>query len=101
MPETARLQQKADGLNTYFLYTNTPQTLPLVDDFSIDRTRKRWAQPDDAGVTLTETIYRLEVGGASDTGMRYAIDTTFTYTTDLTDPPTTSRAALPEVQVST
>ncbi len=100
MPETARLQQKADGLNTYFLYTNTPQTLPLVDDFSIDRTRKRWAQPDDAGVTLTETIYRLEVGGASDTGMRYAIDTTFTYTTDLTDPPTTSRAALPEVQVT-
>lgn len=100
VPEAARQQQKVDGLNTYFLYTNTPQTLPIVDDFSIDRTRKRWAQPDDAGVTLTETIYHLEVGGVSDTGMRYAIDTTFTYTTDLTDPPVTTRAALPEVQVT-
>ena len=100
VPEAARVQRKVDGLNTYFLYTNATQSLPIVDDFSIDRTRKRWAQPDDAGVTLDETIYRLELGGVSDAGMRFAIDTTFTYTTDLTEPPTTSRAALPEVLVT-
>lgn len=88
--------------NTHFIYTFEPQVLPLMDDFSIDRTRKRWASPTDEGVSLTQTIYSLEVGGVSDPGMTYADDTTFRFIVDLTDPdvPVITRQALPLVQLT-
>lgn len=93
--------EKSD-LNTHFIYTFEPQLLPLVDDFSIDRTRKRWATATDEGVSLTQTIYGLEVGGVSSPGMTFADDTTFRFIVDLTDPdtPVITRQALPIVALT-
>jgi hypothetical protein len=88
--------------NTHFIYTFESQELPLIDDFSIDRTRKRWATATDEGVSLTQTIYRLEVGGMSSPGMQYADDTTFRFIVDVTDPdvPVITRQALPIVTLT-
>ena len=100
VPEAIREMRKADGLNEHFIYEYDPQTLPIIDDFSIDRTRKRWAQSTDPGVTLDETIYRLEVAGISTWDMAFSTDTTFTDTTDLTPvPPVTTRVPLPPTTV--
>ncbi|MBK9175545.1 MAG: T9SS type A sorting domain-containing protein [Flavobacteriales bacterium] len=100
VPEALEAQRKSEGLNTYFIYQYATQQLPVQDDFSIDRTRKRWAQPGEAGVTLTNTIYQLEVGGSSTWDMEYSSDTTFLYTTDLNEPVTTTRTPLTEVTVT-
>ncbi|MBK6341101.1 MAG: T9SS type A sorting domain-containing protein [Flavobacteriales bacterium] len=100
VPEAVRALRKADGLNEHFIYLYEPQTLPIVDDFSIDRTRKRWAQATDPGVTLEETIYRLEVAGVSTWDMVFSDDTTFTYLTDLDPvPPVTTRTPLAPITV--
>jgi len=100
VPEAIREMRKADGLNEHFIYAYDTQTLPIVDDFSIDRTRKRWAQSTDPGVTLNGTIYRLEVAGVSTWDMAFSTDTTFTYTTDMAPvPPVTTRAPLPQTTV--
>lgn len=92
---------KAD-VRTQFIYQNEAQTLPIIDDFSIDRTRKRWATADDANVTLDQTVYRLEVAGVSTPGMVFSSDTTFRFIVDSTDPDTLiiTREALPEIQVT-
>ncbi|MEO8590466.1 MAG: T9SS type A sorting domain-containing protein [Flavobacteriales bacterium] len=99
VPQAENAMRKVDGLNTWFLYDYDSAFLPIMDDFSVDRTRKRWSQPDDADVTLIETIYRLEVAGVSEPDMVFATDTTFFYTTDMTDTSTT-RVALPAVEVT-
>jgi len=90
------------GLNTHFLYENLPQVLPIMDDFSVDRMRKRWSQPDDANVSLQETIYRLVVGGVSTPTMGFATDTTFRFNIDTTDPDSTitTREPLPTIDVT-
>ncbi len=100
-----QVQQRAlnkSDLNEHFIYLNEPQVLPLMDDFSVDRTRRRWAAATDEGVSLSETIYRLEVAGISDAGMRFADDTTFRFTVDLTvpDTPVVTREPLPVVQLT-
>ncbi|WKZ66368.1 MAG: T9SS type A sorting domain-containing protein [Flavobacteriales bacterium] len=100
VPEALDSQRKSDGLNTHFIYQNAPQTvLPIIDDFSVNRTRRRWAQPGDVGVSLTETSYRLEVAGVSTPDMVFSDDTTFLYTTD-TALDTTVRSALPSVSLT-
>ena len=76
-------------LNEIFIYEYLPQELPLEDDFSTDRTRHLSAQSGQAGVTLTATYYQLEVGGVSTADMAYVLDTSFTYTIDISDPDTT------------
>ncbi len=73
-------------LNEYFIYEYLPQELPLEDDFSTDRTRHLDAQGGQPGVTLTATYFHLEVGGVSTAVMAYVLDTTFTYTFDISDP---------------
>lgn len=73
---------KAGGLNELFLYDNAQQTLPVVDDFSVDRTRYLNAQQGDPNVNLTETIYLLEVGGLSTPDMAFLTDTSYHYTID-------------------
>lgn len=73
---------KAGGLNEVFLYDNATQTLPVVDDFSVDRTRYLNAQAGDANVSLTETIFLIEVGGISTPDMAFLTDTSFHYTID-------------------
>lgn len=98
VPQAVMTMAKVDGLNEHFLYVYDTQPLPIIDDFSIDRTRKLWAQGDDPDVTLTETIYVLEVAGVSEPDMTYSLDSTFTYTTDMTDTSTT-RVALPPLTV--
>ena len=70
---------KAAGPNEIFLYTNTGQTLPVIDDFSVDRTRHLNARAGDANVTLTETIYKLQVGGISTPQMAFVTDTSYRY----------------------
>ncbi len=100
VPQNAQAAAKATG-NVHFIYQNIPQPLPIVDDFSVDRTRKLVAGPDDPGVTLQETIYHLEVDGISTPDMAFSTDTTFHYFIDTTDPDTVIlwREALQEVQV--
>jgi hypothetical protein len=94
--------EEKSALNEHFIYLNEPQVLPLMDDFSIDRTRRRWAAATDQGVSLSETIYRLEVAGISNAGMRFADDTTFRFTVDLSvpDTPVVTRQPLPTVQLT-
>jgi hypothetical protein len=103
-PLTMRLVPEAlrekSALNTHFIYQYQSQDIPLMDDFSIDRTRKRWAQPGDPGVTLDQVIQHLVVAGVSTPDMAFSLDTTFRYTTDVGDETiTTTRAALPEIAV--
>jgi len=86
-----------DNIDRIFDYQFVMQDIPLMDDFSVDRTRKRNAQVTDPDVTLQETVYRLAVAGVSTPGMRFSADTTFRTTTDTSDPPTTTRTALPSV----
>lgn len=99
-PEALRQMQRSDERNV-FIYQNATQTLPIVDDFSVDRTRKLWAQPSDPDVTLDQTIYALEVDGLSDPDMRFSTDTTFTYVVDIGQPDTVivTVVPLPEVLV--
>lgn len=83
-PDTHRSLEKADnGLHETFLYDFLPQTLPVVDDFSIDRMRHLNAQSGDDDVTLTQTIYRLEVGGISTPDMVFMTDSTDHITYDI------------------
>lgn len=89
-----------DGVKRHFEYQFITQQVPLMDDFSIDRTRKRNATETDAGVTLDHTVYRLEVDGSSTPGMRYMTDTTFRTVIDASDPPVTTRIPLPSVMIT-
>lgn len=98
-PTGKGMRAKAD-VNTHFVYQYQTQEIPLMDDFSIDRTRTLDAHPDDPDVTLDQTIQHLAVAGASEPGMAFATDTTFTYTVDMADPPVTTRAPLPSVMVT-
>lgn len=100
VPEARAGSAKA-GVRTHFIYQFLPQGIPLMDDFSVDRTRKRWATEDDPGVTLSETIYRLAVNGVSSPAMAFSLDTTFRYVVDIEDPENvvTTREPLPEVEV--
>lgn len=70
--------------NEHFIYLYDPQELPLMDDFSIDRTRHLGARPGDAGVNLTDFIYRLDTNGVSTFDMAFQSDTTRHYTVDTT-----------------
>ncbi|MDX9751292.1 MAG: hypothetical protein RBT71_09460, partial [Flavobacteriales bacterium] len=87
VPEAVAAMAKASG-HTHFIYQNIVQTLPIMDDFSVDRTRKRNAGPDDPGVSLDQTIYRLEVDGISTPGMAFSTAPTYRYVFDTTDPDT-------------
>lgn len=80
-PEQAQHQRaQRSGLNEWFIYQYLPQSLPIFDDFSTDRTRHLDAQSGDADVTLIETVYHLEVGGLSTPGQAFMLDPTYTYT---------------------
>ena len=88
------VRAKAD-IKEEFIYEYQPQSLPLMDDFSIDRTRQRWARPGDPGVTLDAIIYRLEVDGISMPDMVFTLDTTFRFEVDISDPDTIIVTAIP------
>ncbi|MCB0768788.1 MAG: T9SS type A sorting domain-containing protein [Flavobacteriales bacterium] len=89
-----------DNIDRLFLYEYEQQEIPLMDDFSVDRTRKRNAQVGDPGVTYDQTLYHLAVGGASTADMRFNSDTTFTYTIDGSDPPVRTREPLESIMVT-
>ncbi len=74
--------QRSGGLNEIFLYDNATQTLPVIDDFSVDRTRYLNAQQGDANVSLTETIYKIVVNGVSTPDMAFLTDTSYRYIID-------------------
>ncbi len=101
VPEAAGMENRS-LLNEHFIYQFQSQSLPLMDDFSVDRTRKRWAQAGDADVTLNEVIYGLVVDGSSTPGMTFMLDTTFRYTVDISDPDTVivTQEALEEFSVT-
>lgn len=88
------------GQNNWFIYQYDPQSLPLMDDFSIDRTKHPDAKPTDAGVTLNTTVYHLEVAGVSTDSMAFSTDTTWHYTVDTVGTDTVMRAANPNVVVT-
>ncbi len=87
------------GLNQIFHYEYLPQALPVVDDFSTDRTRHLDAQAGDADVTLDATYYHLEVGGVSSPDQAFVLDTTWHYTVDTSDPDTTIVDTVPQPAV--
>lgn len=76
---------KDDQLNEVFLYQYAPQTIPVIDDFSVDRTRHQDAQNGDPDVTLDQTIYRLDLGGQHTPDMQFMQDTAYHYTYTVTD----------------
>lgn len=84
-PDTRVPLLKAGGLNEVFLYDNTQQTLPVIDDFSVDRIRHLNAQQGDPNVNLIETIYRIVVNGVSTPNMAFLTDTSYHYTITPTD----------------
>jgi hypothetical protein len=98
-PNGEQVRQK-DGVDRVFVYEYVMQDIPLMDDFSIDRTRKRNARASDPDVTLDHIAYRLEVAGVSTPEMAYSTDTTFRRTVDGAEPPVTTRTPLPSVFVT-
>lgn len=100
-PQDQAVRAKSDdGVKRYFDYQFVTQQVPLMDDFSIDRTRKRNATENDPGVTLDDTVYRLEVAGVSTPDMRYMSDTTYRTVIDASEPPVTTRIPLPSVMIT-
>ncbi len=97
-PENARRLTREPG-NAFFIYENATQELPLMDDFSIDRTRHLNASPSDPGVSLTDKVYRIAVAGTSTADMAFYSDTTFHYYTDTVGVDTTWREANPAVDI--
>ncbi len=85
--------------NTFFIYQNAVQELPLMDDLSIDRTRHLNAAADDPGVSLTDVVYRIAVGGVSTPGMAFYSDTTFHFHTDTVGVDSTWREANPFITI--
>lgn len=65
---------KAGTLNEVFLYDNAAQTLPVVDDFSVDRTRHLNAQHGDSNVHHSDTYYRIIVNNDSTPDMAFTTD---------------------------
>ena len=96
----AREALRSGGTNEWFLYNYLSHDIPLVDDFSVDRTRHLNASSSDAGVTLTETVYRLEVAGVSDPVMNFMLNPATRLTVDI-QPDTTilTTDTLPPVTV--
>lgn len=74
---------RTGDLHEWFIYEYLPQQVPVVDDFSVDRTRHLNARSTDPGVSLTETIYHLEVGGSSTPDMQFTLDSTYHVTVDV------------------
>lgn len=94
--ERAQAQRDA-ALHEHFIYNYASQTLPVIDDFSIDRSRHLTAQSGDVNVTLTQTIYYLqELHGGSTPDMAFRVDTAFftLIDTTMTDTVITTRTAL-------
>ncbi|MFT3886275.1 MAG: T9SS type A sorting domain-containing protein [Flavobacteriales bacterium] len=99
-PGVAERQLKAAGVNEYYVYQYAPQTLPVIDDFSIDRTRHLDARSGDADVTLDRTIYHLSAAGASTPGMVFSNEATFRYVVTLGNDTTVDTLAIPPVEVT-
>ena len=96
----ARPQLKSGGLNEFFIYQYDPVTIPIVDDFSVDRTRHLNASSSDANATLFETLYSLEVGGLSTADMTFVLDTTYHVTVEfLPDDTITTTVPQPSITV--
>ncbi|MBX2971868.1 MAG: T9SS type A sorting domain-containing protein [Flavobacteriales bacterium] len=92
--------KSGDGVKRHFNYLFDTLQLPLMDDFSIDRTRKRNATQSDPDVTFDHTVYRLEVAGVSTPDMRFSTDTTYRTEIDASEPPQTTRIPLPSLMVT-
>lgn len=99
-PVEATVRTKAEDAGRIFIYQYETLDIPLMDDFSVDRTRKRNARITDAGVTLDQIIYRLEVSGSSTWDMSFSTDTTYRTVIDASEPPVTTREPLPSVMVT-
>ncbi len=90
---------RAATAHEIYLYDYLPLSLPVVDDFSVDRTRHLNAASADVGVALIATIYRLEVAGISTTDMAFSLDTTFHATIDTVGVDTFYVEPLPSIAV--
>ncbi len=90
---------RSGGLNEVFLYENDTVEVPIVDDFSVDRTRHLDASSADANVTYLQTYYQLAVGGVSTPDMVFMLDTTFHSYTDTVGVDSTWKVANPSLQV--
>lgn len=79
---TMQDMQRTGGLNEYFVYLYQPQGLPVVDDFSVDRTRHLDAQAGDADVTYITTVHKYRSGGIPLPAGLYATDASLRNTYD-------------------
>jgi hypothetical protein len=91
---------RAGSAHEIFLYDYLPLALPVVDDFSVDRTRHLNAAGTDPGVTVVTTIYRLEVAGESTADMAFSLETTFRTTIDTVGVDTIYVEPLPSIAVT-
>ncbi|MCB0790344.1 MAG: T9SS type A sorting domain-containing protein [Flavobacteriales bacterium] len=82
------LQRSGMGLE-HFTYRFDTQSLPIIDDFSIDRTLHPDAQASDPDVTLDSLVFHLAVAGVSTPDQAFRTDTTHHIVRDTTDPDTT------------
>ncbi|MBL7985457.1 MAG: hypothetical protein JNM91_10685, partial [Flavobacteriales bacterium] len=87
------------GLNTYFIYQYENQTLPIVDDFSVDRTRHLDATPTSPGVTPGPVFYYLQVAGSSTASMAFEDDSTYHVTVDTAGADVFTSVANPSIEV--
>ena len=78
----AHPQLRSAALHEFFIYHYPTQELPVVDDFSIDRTQHLDAQSTSANTTLNATYYHLMVGGSHAPSLKFSRDSTFHYVVD-------------------
>jgi hypothetical protein len=90
---------RSGGLNEVFLYANDTVELPIVDDFSVDRTRHLSASSADANVTYLQSYFQLSVGGVSTPDMVFMLDTTFHFYTDTVGVDSTWKEMNPSLMV--
>lgn len=90
---------RSGGGHEYFIYRNDTTELPVVDDFSVDRTRHHDATNADANVTYYLTVYRFTVNGISTPDMAFRADTTYHLTVDTVGVDTTITVPNPSISV--
>ncbi len=81
------LLKSAEG--QVYIYAYDTLDVPLMDDFSIDRTRHLNANPSDSNVELDTTLYKLYVGATAPIVLNVMLDTTYLYTITIQTNPDT------------
>ncbi|MCB9170903.1 MAG: hypothetical protein H6594_11185 [Flavobacteriales bacterium] len=99
-PAPAHALDRSSSGPEHFTYRFDTQSLPLIDDFSIDRTRHLDAHADDPDVVLDSLVFHLAEAGISTADQAYSTDTTHHITRDTSIPDTTITTTVPNPSVT-